>query len=99
MVTISYPASPSRIIVLVKTLQHIIENLEDERKARSLILEKTKRKQSFFDYVQWTKKARKPFDVLQRVWPRLIEFNKTSPGERRGVAFEKCAEFIGSGLS
>ena len=54
MVTISYPAaaSPSRIIVLVKTLQHIIENLEDERKARSLILEKTKRKQSFFDHMQ-----------------------------------------------
>lgn len=52
MVTISYPASPSRIIDLVKTLQHIIENLEDERKARSSILEKTKRKQSFFDHMQ-----------------------------------------------
>ena len=34
---ISYPASPSRIIVLLKTLQHIIENLKKkgERKERS----------------------------------------------------------------
>ena len=34
---ISYPASPSRIIVLLKTLRHIIENLKkkSERKERS----------------------------------------------------------------
>ena len=34
---ISYPASPSRIIVLLKTLRHIIENLKKkgERKERS----------------------------------------------------------------
>ena len=35
--TISYPASPSRIIVLLKTLRHIIENLREksERNERS----------------------------------------------------------------
>ena len=34
---ISYPASPSRIIALLKTLRHIIENLKkkSERKERS----------------------------------------------------------------
>ena len=34
---ISYPASPSRIIVLLKTLRHIIEKLKkkSERKERS----------------------------------------------------------------
>ena len=34
---ISYPASPSRIIVLLKTLRHIFENLKKktERKERS----------------------------------------------------------------
>ena len=34
---ISYPASPSRIIVLLKTLRHIIENpkKKSERKERS----------------------------------------------------------------
>ena len=34
---ISYPASPSRIIVLLKTLRHIIDNLKkkSERKQRS----------------------------------------------------------------
>ena len=34
---ISYPASPSRICVLLKTLRHIIENLKkkSERKERS----------------------------------------------------------------
>ena len=33
----SYPASPSRIIVLLKTLRHIIDNLKEksERKERS----------------------------------------------------------------
>ena len=35
---ISYPASPSRILVLLKTLRHIIENMKkkSERKERSL---------------------------------------------------------------
>ena len=28
---ISYPASPSRIIVLLKTLRHIIENLKKKK--------------------------------------------------------------------
>ena len=37
VIIISYPASPSRIIVLLKTLRHIIESLKkkSERKERS----------------------------------------------------------------
>ena len=31
---ISYPASPSRIIVLLKTLRHIIENLKKKRERK-----------------------------------------------------------------
>ena len=49
---ISYPASPSRIIVLLKTLRHIIENLEKKVKERNPALEKTDRKESFFDQMQ-----------------------------------------------
>ena len=45
--TISYPASPSRIIVLLKTLRHIIENLKKKVKEMNAALEKTERKKSF----------------------------------------------------
>ena len=42
---ISYPASPSRIIVLLKTLRHIIENLkkQNERKERTFRENRKKR--------------------------------------------------------
>ena len=42
---ISYPASPSRIIVLLKTLRYIIENLKkkNERKVRSFRENRKKR--------------------------------------------------------
>ena len=61
---ISYPASPSRIIVLLKTLRHIIDNLKkiSERKERSF--REDERKGSFFEQLQQTKRARKPFYVL-----------------------------------
>ena len=49
---ISYPASPSRIIVLLKTLRHIIENRKKKVKERKAALEKTERKESFFDQMQ-----------------------------------------------
>ena len=39
---ISYPASPSRIIILLKTLRHIIENLKKKKmKERNAASEKT----------------------------------------------------------
>ena len=41
---ISYPANPSRIIVLLKTLRHIIENLKKKVKERNAALKKTERK-------------------------------------------------------
>ena len=46
---ISYPASPSRIIVLLKTLRRIIENLEKkcERKERSF--RENRKKEIIFD--------------------------------------------------
>ena len=49
---ISYPASPSRIIVLLTTLQHIIEDLKkkNEKNERNAAVEKTERKESFPTY-------------------------------------------------
>ena len=44
---ISYPASPSRIIVLL--IRHIIENLKEKMKERNVASEKTERKESFFE--------------------------------------------------
>jgi len=48
VVIISYPASPSRIIVLLKTLRHIIDNLKkkSERKERSF--RENRRKENHF---------------------------------------------------
>ena len=78
----SYPVSPRRIIVLFKTLRHIIENLKKKVKEKNAALEKTERKKSFSIKCYKQKGARKPFDVLQRFWTKLNEFNKTSRGER-----------------
>ena len=51
---ISHPASPSRIIVLLKALRHIIENLKKkgERKERSY--REIRKKESFVDQMQFT---------------------------------------------
>ena len=94
----SYPASPSRIIVLLKTLRHIIENLKkkSERKERSF--RENQKKEIIFDQMLETKRGRKPFDVLQRFWSKLNEFNETRRRERKGFAFEKSAEFVCSEL-
>ena len=68
-------------------------------KERNAALEKTEKNESVFDQTQQTKKARKPFDVLQRFCTKLNEFNLiTSQGERKGFAFEKAAQFIGCEL-
>ena len=53
----------------------------------------------FFEQMQSTKRARKPFNVLQRFQSKLNELNFTSQGDRVGLALEKSAEFIGSELS
>ena len=55
---VSYPASPSRIIVLLKTLEHtiLIENQKKKMKERNVASEKTERKESFFDQMQEKKK-------------------------------------------
>ena len=62
-------------------------------KERNAALEKTERKESFFEEMQWTKKARKPFDVLQRFQSKLNEFNliivTSRAAEREGFAHEK----------
>ena len=49
---ISYPASPSRIIVLLKTLPLIIDNLKKKEKERNTALEKTESKESFLGQMQ-----------------------------------------------
>ena len=65
---IAYLAIPSRINVLLKTPRHIIENLKGkgERKERSF--REHRKNGIIFDQMQYTKRARKPFDVLQRFW-------------------------------
>ena len=45
---ISYPGSPSRIIVLSKTLRHIIENLKKKVKEMNTALQETEKK-TYFD--------------------------------------------------
>ena len=64
--TISYPASPCRIIILLKTLQHIIENLKKKVKEMNTALEETGRKKSISMKCYKQKGARKPVEVLQR---------------------------------
>ena len=60
---ISYPASPSRIIVLLKTLRHIIDNLKKKSATKERSFRENRKKGIIFEQ---TKRARKPFDVLQR---------------------------------
>ena len=67
-------------------------------KERNAALEKTERKESFFDQMQYRKRAGKPLDVLQRFQSKLNEFNETSGGERKSFTFEKSTEFMGSEL-
>ena len=63
---ISYPASPSRIIVSLKTLPHIPENLKKKVKEMNTALGETERKKSISIKCHKQKGAREPFEVLQR---------------------------------
>ena len=67
-------------------------------KETNAALDKIERKESFFEQMQSTKRARKPLNVLHRFQSKLNEFNLTSRGERKGFALEKSAEFIDSKL-
>ena len=59
---ISYPASPSRVIVLLKTLRRIIGNLKKKKvKERNAALEKTVRKENIFRGNARNKKGAKTF--------------------------------------
>ena len=49
---ISYPASPSRIIVLIKILRHIVENLKKKGEDRNAAIGKAEKKGSFVDQMQ-----------------------------------------------
>ena len=51
---ISYPASPSRIIVLLKTLRHVIENLKEKSERKERSFRENRKKESFFDQMQQT---------------------------------------------
>ena len=63
---ISYPASPSRIIVSLKTIRHITDNLTKKVKEMNTALEETEREKSISIKCYKQKGARKPFEVLQR---------------------------------
>ena len=45
---ISYPASPSRIIVLLKTLRHIIENLKKKSERKEHSFRENRKKEIIF---------------------------------------------------
>ena len=92
---ISYPASPSRIIVLLKALRHIIENLKKKVKEMNAASEKTERKKSF-SIKSYKQKGRENLSMCCSVSGQLNEFNETSREKRKGFTFEKIAEFIGS---
>ena len=74
---ISYPASPSRIIVLLKTLGHIIENLKkkSERKERSF--RENQKKEIIFRSNVINKKGAKTFRCVATflVKVELIQLN------------------------
>ena len=79
---ISYPASPSRIIVLLKTLRHIIENLKkkSERKERSFrenrkkeIIFRSNAINTVFKNFTWMYKPKKACFKTSTLWANLIK--------------------------
>ena len=98
---ISYPESPSRIIVLLKTLRHIIQNLKEKSERKERTFTENRKRGIIFPSNAINKRARKPLvplDVLQRFRSKFNEFNETSQGERKGFTFEKPGEFVDSEL-
>ena len=90
---ISYPASPSRIIVLLKTLRPRIENLNQKQmKERNVEEEKTVKWKHLL--ITWlNEKGAKTLDVLQCFWEKLNEFNESILEESRSFIFGKIALF------
>ena len=58
---ISYPARPSRIIVLLKTLQHINENLKKKTERKERNFRENRKKGIIFRANAITKKGAKTF--------------------------------------
>ena len=92
---ISYPASPRRIIVLLKTLRRMIENLKKKGERKDCCFRENRKKG-----IKCNKqKGRENLNVLQRFRSKLNEFlNLASRGERKGFALEKITEIICSEL-
>ena len=97
---ISYPASSTRITVtaLLKMQGHIIENLNKKSQRKECSYRENRKKEPSVHHMPYTKRARKPFDVLQHFWAKLNEFNEPSQGACRDFTIEKSAQFIGSAL-
>ena len=58
---ISYPASPSRIIVLLKTVRHIIENLREKNEGKERSFRENQKKIIIFRSNAVNKKGPKTF--------------------------------------
>ena len=58
---ISYPASPRRIIVLLKTLRHIIENLKEKNERKKRSFRENGKKEIIFPSNAMNKKGAKTF--------------------------------------
>ena len=63
---ISYPASPSRIIVLLKTLRHIIDNLKKKVKERNAAFRGNRKKGIIFRANAINKKGGKTFRCVAK---------------------------------
>ena len=58
---VSYPASSSRIIVLLKTLRHIIENLKKKRERKECTFRENRKKEIIFRLNVINKKGAKTY--------------------------------------
>ena len=74
---ISYPASPSRIIVLLKSLRHIIENLKKKRERKERSFRENRKKEIIFRSNVINKKGAKTFRCVATflVKVELIQLN------------------------
>ena len=61
---ISYPASPSRIIVLLKTLRHIIENLKKKSERKERTFRENRKRGIIFRSNAINKKSAKTFGCV-----------------------------------
>ena len=61
VMVVSYPASLSRIIVLLKTLRHIIENLKKKRERKERTFRENRKNEIIFQLNVMNKKGVKTF--------------------------------------